>query len=104
TGIVSGAELDSAGVAQRCLGPDFFNLGSRTILQNCKRLLPGEYRKYSINGEFISSYFDNSLYKDLTSSSQEHFLAGSYWEAYKKEVSYCLNESGNANIALSGGI
>src|SRR5690606_23330254 len=42
-GIVSGCELDGAGIVQRGIGPEFSNFGSRTILKNCKRLLPGEW-------------------------------------------------------------
>lgn len=104
TGVVSGASPDRAGVAQRCLGPDFFNLGSRTILENCKRLLPGECRRYNQDGELVSVNFDNSLYQNISDPFQEHSLAKSYWQAYKEEVAFCLNESNKVNIALSGGI
>lgn len=104
TGVVSEAELDPSGIAQRCLGPDFFNLGSRTILKDCKRLLPGENRRNNMQGDIIYRDFDNSLYNDITGPSQSHSLAKNYWEAYREEVSFCLNRSLKVNIALSGGI
>ena len=104
TGMISGANSDPTGVLQRSLGPDYANQGSRTILKKCKRLLPGECRRYDLKGGLISVEFDNRLYKNLSKPDQDHNLTEEYWEAYKKEVRYCLNNSENVNIALSGGI
>ncbi|PKD21151.1 hypothetical protein APR41_12105 [Salegentibacter salinarum] len=104
TGMISGAKIDPTGVLQRSLGPDFSNQGSRTILKNCKRLLPGECRRYDFKGSLISVDFDNRLYENLSKPNQDHDLTKEYWKAYKKEVLYCLNDSEKVNIALSGGI
>ncbi|MFD2517922.1 hypothetical protein [Salinimicrobium flavum] len=103
-GAISGAEMDPTGILQRSLGPDFANQGSRTILKNCKRLLPGERRKYDLEGNLISIQFDNSLYSDLSDANQNHNLVKGYWEAYKREVEYCLNNANSVNLALSGGV
>ncbi|MDX1762101.1 MAG: hypothetical protein R3218_08105, partial [Christiangramia sp.] len=48
-GRYSKAKLDKTGIFQRAVGPNFSNIGSRTILENCKRLLPGEWLKLNIN-------------------------------------------------------
>ena len=103
-GSVSVAEFDRAGIVQRSLGPGYANLGSRTILKNCKRLLPGECIRFDITGNLLSKEYDNRLYQGMSNSSQQHSLEREYWEAYKREVEYCVNYSDQVNIALSGGI
>ncbi|UJH92500.1 hypothetical protein LZ575_08440 [Antarcticibacterium sp. 1MA-6-2] len=40
----------------------------------------------------------------MTGPSPDSLEVGKYWEAYKKEVQYCVNYSEKVNIALSGGI
>lgn len=101
---VSNSKLDEAGIAQRCIGPEFSNFGTRTILENCKRLLPGQYLKFDDQGEIIESRFDNSLYQNLSDSNQNHNLHKEYWASFKKDVAYCLSDTKKVNIALSGGI
>lgn len=97
----SDREFDKAGIVQRTLGPEYSNIGSRTILKGCKRLLPGECRRYSFTGELLSVEYDNTLFENI---SEEEPSPQEYWKAYKKEVEYCLNASEKANMALSGGI
>lgn len=97
----SDREFDKAGIVQRTLGPEYSNIGSRTILKGCKRLLPGECRRYSFTGELLSVEYDNTLFKNITESDPS---PKKYWKAYKKEVEYCLNTSEKATMALSGGI
>ena len=101
---ISKCNLDEVGIAQRCIGPEYFNMGSRTILENCKRLLPGECIKLDSLGNIIQTRYDNSLYQDMSSSEQKHNLHQAYWEDYKKEVEYCLIGSKIVNVALSGGM
>lgn len=101
---VSGVSYDEAGIVQRSLGPEFANLGSRTILKGCKRLLPGEYLKWNLKGDQLKKLYDNRLYQNLTGPSQDDIMTEEYWKAYKKEVQYCVNYSSKVNIALSGGI
>jgi len=103
-GAVSKCEFDEAGIIQRCLGPEFSNIGSRTILKGCKRLLPGENLKFDTNGIISSKKYDNSLYQNISKPDQSHELHHDFWKAFKKEVAYCLNDSKIVNIALSGGI
>ncbi|MFD0977955.1 hypothetical protein [Salinimicrobium gaetbulicola] len=103
-GAISGCDFDEAGIVQRCLGPELENIGSRTILKNCKRLLPGECLRFDFEGNILSREYDNRLYNDISDPSQDHDLAKEYWRAYQNEVKYCVNYSENVNIALSGGI
>lgn len=105
-GAISKCDFDEAGIIQRCIGPEFSNYGSRTILENCKRLLPGEYLKFDKMGNKKLSKYDNTLYQNITKSSQENIedIYLSYWNAYKKELDYCLNDTINVNVALSGGL
>ncbi|GAA4316462.1 hypothetical protein GCM10023115_25240 [Pontixanthobacter gangjinensis] len=103
-GRYSKAQLDKTGIFQRAVGPNFSNIGSRTILENCKRLLPGEWLKFSSQGEIIEKKYDNSLYSNLGSVSTKPSDLKKYWEQYKKEVNLCLQEFKQVNIALSGGI
>lgn len=103
-GIISGNELDEAGIAQRCLPPEYANLGSRTILKNCKSLLPAEHRKFQFPELKAQIRFDSSLYSDISEPKQDHQLHQKYWRDFKKEVAYCLSETSETNIALSGGV
>ncbi|MEO2064628.1 MAG: hypothetical protein ABGW97_16740 [Christiangramia sp.] len=103
-GIVSAAEFDKAGVFQRCVGPEYSNIGSRTILKNCKRLLPGEYSKYDHKGRKIKSVFDNTLFQDIKPLESCKNIHLDYWRLFKKEIDYCLSGTRDVNIALSGGL
>ena len=103
-GAITDCAFDEAGIVQRSLGPEFATLGSRTILQDCKRLLPGEYLKYNFKGERLEQKFYNRLFQQMTGPSQDQLGVEEYWEAYKKEVQYCVNYSDKVNVALSGGI
>ena len=103
-GAAAQCEFDEVGIIQRCIGPEFCNLGSRTSLRNCKRLLPGEFIQFDKSGNIISKKYDNSLYQEMSSPDQDPELPMRFWEAYKKEVEYSLNSSKHVNVALSGGI
>lgn len=103
-GALSKCVFDEAGIIQRCLGPEFSNIGSRTILKDCKRLLPGEHLKFDAKGNLKEKRYDNTLYQNITTSNQKHDFHHDFWKAFKKEITYCLNDSQRVNIALSGGI
>jgi len=103
-GRYSKATIDKTGVLQRAIGPNFNNIGSRTILQNCKRLLPGEWMKFNSEGKIDSRRYDNSLYSKLGDTSSDAKNLKRYWEQYKTEVSLCTQNFKELNIALSGGI
>src|SRR5690606_36752860 len=87
---ITAGDLDEVGILQRSIGQDFSNIGSRTILKDCKRLLPGEYIKLDATGKKIEKLYDNSLFQNISSSSQDHELHQNYWSAYKKEVELLL--------------
>ncbi|WP_026914487.1 hypothetical protein [Christiangramia portivictoriae] len=101
--LVSTCELDDVGIVQRSIGPEYSNFGSRTILRNCKRLLPGEYIVCK-GKKIIERKFDNSLYQSISEPDQNHNLHFEYWEAFKKEVKYTLIDFAEINLALSGGL
>lgn len=100
-GLFTEIDFDKAGIVQRTLGPEYSNIGSRTILKGCKRLLPGERRQYTFGGELTSITFDNRLFQKILEDPPS---VTDYWKSYKKEVEYCVNYSNKINIALSGGI
>lgn len=104
TGIISAAEFDKAGVFQRCVGPEFANIGSRSILKNCKRLLSGEYSEYDFKGTLLQTKFDNTLFQDIQPLESNKNIHKEYWKLFKKEVEYCLKNNSNVNLALSGGL
>lgn len=103
-GIISPCERDEAGIAQRCFGPEFCNLGRRTILKDCKRLLPGEWLKFDENATEIDRKYDNSLYQSIEREINEDTLTLNYWSTLKKELQYCLVSEPRINLALSGGM
>ncbi len=102
--VVTGGEFDEVGILQRAIGQDFSNIGSRTILRKCKRLLPGEYLKLDVFGRKKEIKYDNSLFQNISSSNQKHDLHKEYWEHFKKEVELCLTDREELKVALSGGI
>lgn len=103
-GRYSGAAEDKTGILQRAIGPNFSNLGSRTILKDCKRLLPGEWLKFNTNGELIQRKYDNSLFQNISPREFTTDNIENYWQHYKKETALCCSDFSHVNIALSGGI
>ncbi|AVR43804.1 hypothetical protein C7S20_00130 [Christiangramia fulva] len=103
-GRYSGAEVDKTGIVQRALGPEFMNIGSRTILKNCKRLLPGEWLHFDLKGNILKRKFDNSLYQNMSGPFFEEGMLEDYWNHYKKETELCTAGFDQVSIALSGGI
>ena len=102
--IISEKELDEVGILQRSIGQDFSNIGTRTILKNCKRLLPGEFIKLDSDGNKLEVLYDNSLFQNISSPNQTHQLHGSYWNSFQNEVKACLTGKQEIKVALSGGI
>ena len=104
-GRCSNAPFDDAGIFQRAVGPQFSNMGSRTILKNCKRLLPGEYLKFNAKtAKLIEKKYDNELFQNIGSSDIEQVDTQTYWQKYKQEVAHSLESFKEVNVALSGGI
>lgn len=99
-GVISGAAIDEIGLFQRTYCPEFANIGSRTLFKSAKRLLPGEWIKFSEAGEILEQKFDNLLYQNISKNTDP----SDYWEKLKKELSYCVGGEKNLHIALSGGM
>lgn len=97
---VSRVEVDEVGIFQRAYCPEFANIGSRTILKDTKRLLPGEWIRLNEYGKIVERKFDNELYQNISQST----APADYWNEFKKELAYCTGGEENINIALSGGM
>lgn len=99
-GAASSAAIDSIGLFQRTYCPEFANIGSRTLLENTKRLLPGEWIKFNKSGDLITKKYDNELYQNISNTMSPL----DYWKKLKRELSYCVAKEKNLHIALSGGM
>jgi hypothetical protein len=101
---LTGEEFDPIGVAQRLIGSDYMNLGSRTILKGTKRLLPGQaiIFDHSIH-EVVQSKTDHRLYAEMKETSLED-AALNLWEVIEREFRYALNYDPTVYIAMSGGL
>ena len=99
-GSVSTSEIDEVGLFQRAYCPEFVNIGSRTILKDTKRLLPGEWIKFKEDGTVLERKFDNELYQNINESTSTE----TYWEELKKELAYCIGEENSIHIGMSGGM
>lgn len=99
-GCISEAEIDETGLFQRTYCPEFANIGTRTILKDTKRLLPGEWIKFNEQGVVLDRKFDNELYRNISNATTPF----EYWEKLKKELSYCVGGERNVHIAMSGGM
>lgn len=96
-------EFDEAGIIQRTTLPDYSELGSRTILRNCKRILPGEWIRFNFAGKKVESKYDNTLFNfDL--HDDPDIVADNYWSVFKEELDFLLKEESDITVALSGGM
>ena len=96
-------EFDEAGIIQRTTLPDYSELGSRTILRNCKRILPGEWIRFNFEGKKLESKYDNTLF-NLELHNDPDKVADNYWSIFKEELDYLLKEESDITVALSGGM
>lgn len=98
-------EFDSVGIAQRSIGKEYANLGSRTILKGFKRVLPGESITLDLSTLETTSFYDNTLYNTINSTIKPIKSDYSeFWEIYKREVDYASEKKSKLSIALSGGM
>ncbi|WP_299276298.1 hypothetical protein [uncultured Psychroserpens sp.] len=97
--------FDAIGVAQRTLGKEYANIGSRTILKDYKRLLPGESMTIDLSNLEVTACYDNSLYANLghakTPAVSDY---KQFWELYKREINYAAAKKEKTSVALSGGM
>ena len=104
-GKLANAEIDHVGVAEALFGPENSCIGSRTLLKNCKRLLPGEWILRDYQTQAYTCRYDNTLYQDINEDKNlktEEVLK--FWELLKKELDYAIGPANTATIALSGGM
>lgn len=97
-------EIDEVGKAERIFAPENSEIGSRTLLKNIKRLLPGEKITYDLNTKKLHKSYDNRLFADIHKRIDED-LINSYWQILIDEIQFVesLNNS-STDIALSGGL
>ena len=97
--------FDEVGLAQRSLGKQFANVGSRTILEGVSRLLPGEWLRFDLRKGTCTQKFDNTLF-NLRNGGLQRTKSDSnlFWDLYKKETNYAIGKYNNTYMALSGGL
>lgn len=103
-GALSRAKIDEVGLFQRTYCPEFANVGTRTVLEGCKRLLPGEWIKFNKSGSKLETKYDNKLYEEISSPNDNSITPQEYWNQFKKELNYCAGNEKNIHVALSGGM
>lgn len=102
--IFSKLDLDPVGIFQRRYSQTNSNFGSRTILKQVKRLLPGELISV-VNGKIANRIFDQTLYHFNPDKAQKvKEEAEKYWDFLRTEYSIGLSQFDNIYLGLSGGI
>ena len=99
-------DVDNVGFAESALSSEMSLVGSRTLLEGIKRLLPGEYITFNPNTpKSLEKQYDNTLYKDLSDASQNTTEeVATYVDLFQKEVAYITAPYNHCNLALSGGL
>lgn len=95
-------ELDETGIIERTTLPEYSEIGSRTILKGCRRLLPGEWIKLNFKNFHIEKKYDNTLFNfkvDTENNSTEE-----YWNLLETELEVLLQDRSEVDLALSGGM
>lgn len=97
-------EIDEVGKAQRLFAPENSEIGSRTLLNGVKRLLPGEKIVYNLKTKSLHKNYDNRLYENIHNNIQENEVQN-YWQILVDEIKFIesLNNT-PTDIALSGGL
>jgi hypothetical protein len=106
-GALSSAPFDETGILQRLFSIDFCNLGTRTMLQGCSRLLPGELLEFDLDvSKLVRHEYDNVLYGNVGTPDTKQIpsLVASYWSEVKNECTIATKNSSKIHIALSGGM
>ncbi|TQI71522.1 asparagine synthetase B (glutamine-hydrolysing) [Gramella sp. Hel_I_59] len=96
-------KFDETGIIQRTTLPEYSSIGSRTILENCKRILPGEWIRFNYEGDILDTKYDNSLFNSTLTGDTTN-LVNDYWKLFKEELDILLKEEKELSVALSGGI
>jgi len=96
--------FDEVGIGQILLCNESLNLGSRTILKNVKRLLPGEKIIYNNKEKRLERIFDNSLFKINPKYRPTKEGVTNFWKDTKREMELISEENNQLYLALSGGM
>jgi hypothetical protein len=98
-------EFDEIGIGQKAIGIENANVGSRTVIKDVKRLLPGEQIIFKSEGNgAVTKRYDNSLYNSEFKFDLGKQSIKRYWDLFKEESSLLLEEEEKVNLALSGGM
>lgn len=92
---------DPLGILQR-ISPGFCNYGRRTLLRGVARLLPGEWRKFSLPALREETKFDNSLCNGLIEPGLPE-AAREVWDCLQCEIFAAASGNERIHIAMSGG-
>lgn len=96
-------KLDAAGLIERLSPPEFINIGSRTLLEGVRRVLPGELIQWELHFGVNQKTYDNTFFRPITTKASISDLAEMVWAEYKEDVRACVGENNNVNVGLSGG-
>jgi hypothetical protein len=106
-GVLSSAPFDETGILQRLCYFDYCNFGTRTMLQGCSRLLPGELLGFNLNtGKLVRQEYDNDLYGNVGTPDTRQIkdLVAAYWSEVKNECKIATRGPSKIHVALSGGM
>jgi hypothetical protein len=97
-------EIDEVGKAERLFAPEQSEIGSRTLLKNVKRLLPGEKIAFDVKTKIIHKSYDNRLYANMHNCINTEEVHR-YWQILVDEIKFIegLNNV-STDIAISGGL
>ena len=84
-GNITDVKFDETGIIQRTTLPEYSPIGSRTILKNCKRILPGEWIRFNHEGAILDTRYDNSLFNSKLTGNTTN-LVNDYWNLFKEEL------------------
>ncbi len=96
--------IDQTGVAQRLYTQDNANIGSRTILKDVKRLLPGEKIEFDISSHSLSRQYDDRLFSNIGETKIKDKEVKAFSNRIKEEIDLIKNYRKAIDIALSGGM
>lgn len=97
-------ELDVVGIAQRLYAPENSAIGSRTILKNFKRLLPGEKLTFDLTSQKWLREYDNRLFGKIGDDKINAERLDVFGDRLKKEIDLIQCFGLSMDIALSGGL
>ncbi len=106
-GGIANVEYDPTGLIQALSGPDYCNFGSRTILKDVFRLLPGEWIGFATGGaagiDASDRKYDFSLYQGIEDRGLKAAAEG-IKNLADRELEIATRFDRTVSIALSGGL